>query len=84
MNETWKMNALKKLQPIFQELFLDDELKISESTSPLDIDEWDSLAHVNLLSTVEKSFGIRFTAEDMGNIENVSTLLATLAERGAN
>ena len=83
MNEDWKTKAIKTLETIFQELFLDNHLKINENTSPVDIEEWDSLAHVNLLVTVESSFGVKFTAEDMERIKDVSTLLSVLVERGA-
>ncbi len=82
-HEQWKKEALKSLEPIFRELFLDDEIKVSETTSPADIDEWDSMAHVSLLASVERAFGVRFTAEDMSRINDVSTLLLVLQERGA-
>ena len=82
MDEILKKKVLQSLETIFQELFLDDHLKINENTSPVDIEEWDSLAHINLLATVENSFGVTFTADDMGRIKDVSTLLAVLAERG--
>ena len=82
MDEILKKKVLQSLETIFQELFLDDHLKINENTSPVDIEEWDSLAHINLLATVENSFGVTFTADDMGRIKDVSTLLVVLAERG--
>ena len=80
---SWKTKALKTLEPIFRELFLDDDIKVTETTSPANIDEWDSMAHVTLLASVERAFNIRFTAEDMGRIGDVSTLLQVLQERGA-
>jgi acyl carrier protein len=82
LDEHWKATALTELQPIFRALFLDDKLVISENTSPADIEEWDSLAHVTLLSAVEAKFGVRFSAEDMGRINDVSTLLDVLWRAG--
>ena len=79
----WKTKAVKSLEPIFRELFLDDGIKVTETTSPEDIDEWDSMAHVTLLASVERACGVRFTAEDMGRIGDVSTLLEVLREHGA-
>jgi len=83
MDNAWKASTLKKLEPVFRELFMDDSIRLSESSSPADIDDWDSMAHVTLLSMVERVFGVRFTAEDMGSIEDVATLLRTLHARGA-
>jgi acyl carrier protein len=83
MDDAWRARTLKSLETIFRELFLDESIRLSETSSPADIDEWDSMAHVTLLSMVERAFGVRFTAEDMGSIQDVSGLIDTLHERGA-
>lgn len=76
--ENWKIQMLRELQPIFRELFGDERLVISETTSPADVEEWDSMAHVTLLIEVEKKFGVRFTAEEMSHTAGVSALLDVL------
>ncbi|GFO63832.1 acyl carrier protein [Geomonas paludis] len=83
MNTVWKENALQVIQDIFRNQFFDDSLAITEHTTPADIEEWDSLAHVNLLASIENAFNIRFTADDMANIDSIAVLLATMVERGA-
>ena len=83
LETNWKNRTLKAIEVIFRDVFLDDSIKLSETTSPDDIDEWDSMAHVTLLSSIEQEFGVRFTAEEMGSIQNVATLLQVLNERGA-
>lgn len=83
MNNEWSANIIKTIEPIFQDLFLDDKLTISETTSPNEIEEWDSLAHISLLSAVEQKLNIVFTAEDMSDIQDVSGMLDVLKERGA-
>ncbi len=80
--ENWRIQMLRELQPIFRELFCDERLVISETTSPADIEEWDSMAHVSLLTDVEKRFGVRFTAEEMGRTIDVSALLDVLRRKG--
>jgi acyl carrier protein len=83
MDTAWKLATLAKIQSIFRDHFLDDGLVVGETTSPEDIEEWDSLAHVNLLAAVEQAFGVRFTADEMGNIDGVATLLAALDRKRA-
>lgn len=78
MNEAWKKSALTKIETIFRDHFLDDGLNVTEATTPADIDEWDSLAHINLLATVESVFGVRFSADDMAEIDSVATMLQVL------
>jgi acyl carrier protein len=74
-------NDLEKVQEVFREIFLDDTLVITEKTSPLDIDEWDSLAQINILAAVESVFNIRFTADEMSSISDVGTLLRAISSR---
>lgn len=74
-------NNLEKVQEVFREIFLDDTLVITETTSPLDIEEWDSLAQINILAAVESVFNIRFTADEMSSINDVGALLRAIANR---
>jgi acyl carrier protein len=83
MDSTWKSNALSIIQNIFRDQFLDDTLIISDQTKPSDIEEWDSLAHVNILAAIESAFAVHFTADDMANIDSIGVILTTLLERGA-
>mgnify|MGYP001445752634 FL=1 len=60
-----------KLIPIFRNVFDDDELIINETTNAEDIDEWDSLAHIRLVISIEKVFKLRFTTDEISNLANV-------------
>ena len=62
------------LQEIFRRVFDDDELTVTESTTAVDIDGWDSMAHINLIIAIEKEFGVSFSAAD----------IAALGKRGRN
>ena len=73
---------LKQLESVFRDHFFDDSIILTQESSPEDIEAWDSLAHVNLLLVVEATFGVRFTAEEMGDINDVAALLAVLARKG--
>ena len=83
MSDKWREEALLKITAIFRDQFLDDRLALTEATSPLDIEEWDSLAQVNLMSAVETAFGVRFLADDLVKVDSVAALLTVLRERGA-
>lgn len=73
--------TLEKLNTIFQDVFDDDELTIDAQTSAQDIDEWDSLMHVNLVLAVEKQFGIRFTGTEVAGLKDVGELSALVEKR---
>ena len=49
------------LNEIFRDVFDDDTIEVNENTTADDIDDWDSLEHINLIASVEQEFGIKFT-----------------------
>lgn len=72
------------IQEVFREQFLDGSLSIDETTTPQDIEEWDSLAQINLLVAIEQRFSINFTAEEMGEAGTVSAIMRLVeSKKGA-
>ena len=69
------MDNLKKINKIFNFIFDDDYLKITRKTSAKDIDEWDSLAQIKLISAIEKKFKIRFNIQEITNLNNVGEMV---------
>ena len=55
-----KQDIMEKISLIFKDIFDDNTLSISDNTSPIDIPEWDSLQHINLISMLEREFKINF------------------------
>ncbi len=70
-----------RLNEIFQEVFDDDEIEIFEDMTAEDIDEWDSLNHIVLIVAIEKQFGLKLNAAEVGNLKNVGEFLTLLDER---
>ncbi len=71
----------RRLNEIFQDVFEDDRIEISDETTAKDIDEWDSLTHVILVVAIEKEFGLRLNAAEVGKIENVGAMIDILEKR---
>ena len=72
------------LTPIFCDVFDDDELVISEVTTAQDVEGWDSLANIRIMVSIEKAFGIRFTAAEISNLKDVGTLAELVLKKQAN
>ena len=70
-----------KLIPIFRNVFDDDELIINETTKAEDIDEWDSLAHIRLVISIEKVFELRFTTDEISNLANVGDTVKLIMKK---
>ena len=63
------------LNPIFRDVFDDDELVITANTTAKDIDGWDSLTHIRLVISIEKALDLRFTAAEISELENVGEMV---------
>jgi acyl carrier protein len=66
-----------RLTDIFRDVFEDETLVAESSLTANDIDGWDSLTNLRLVLTVQKAFGVKFTAHEITNLKNVGDL-ATL------
>ena len=52
-----KNEIIKRLAEVFRDIFDDDSIVITEKTTANDIDDWDSIEHINLIGAVEDEFG---------------------------
>jgi len=66
---------LDRLQPIFREVFENDSLVITESSSAKNVEGWDSLAHINIVSAIEQEFRIRFALGELERLNNVGDMI---------
>ncbi|MEH1738802.1 MAG: acyl carrier protein [Fusobacterium varium] len=65
----------EKLQEIFRDIFDDEELVITEEMTAADIEDWDSLAQINLIIAIEKEFGVKFNLEEVSKLKNIGEML---------
>ena len=66
---------LAQLQPIFRDILDQPDLVITRESSAKDVEDWDSLAHVNLMTAVAKHFGIKFALGELQNLKNVGDMV---------
>lgn len=65
----------EKLTTVFQDVFDDEDISIGENTTAADIEDWDSLSHIMLLSAVEDEFGIKFDMRAVQSLKNVGEMV---------
>ena len=67
-----RSEILKKLNEIFVDVMdLDDDFKLNEDMSADDIEEWDSLSHIQLMKAIEGTCGSKFTANEVLDWEDI-------------
>ena len=74
------MNILNELQSIFQDVFDDEDLVVTNESNAENIDDWDSLSHIRLVVAIEKQFGIKFAFGELQGLKNVGEMI-TLIEK---
>jgi acyl carrier protein len=72
------MTTIEALNQIFCMVFDDDTLQITPDMTANDVDGWDSLSHVNLITTLEAKFNIHFTRKELLKQRNVGDLIADI------
>jgi acyl carrier protein len=76
-----EIEITKKLEDIFQDVFDDEKLMISKETTADDIDDWDSLEHINLIVNIEKDFNIKLTLGELQDLQNVGDMVDLIGEK---
>ena len=67
-----------KFDIVFRSVFLlKEDFELSFDLAPGDIEQWDSIGHVNMITAFEEEFGIQFSDEDLMEVVNLKTLYET-------
>ena len=74
-------DQLNKLSDIFRVLFNRPDLELSDNLTAKDVPGWDSFNHVNLIINIEEEFGVQFTNDEVGGMQNVGNLKTLLASK---
>lgn len=64
-----------RLNAVFQDVFDDDSITVRDETTASDIEDWDSLEHINLMVSIEKAFGMRFSMAEVTGLKNVGEMV---------
>ena len=66
---------LNRIQGIFRDIFDENDMIIENNTSSDDVEEWDSLNHINLVSAIEKEFKIKFALGELMSLKDVGAMI---------
>jgi len=69
------------VQDIFRDIFDKDDIVIEDKTSSDDIEEWDSLNHIKLVSAIEVEFKIKFTLGELMALKDVGVMVNLILEK---
>ncbi len=76
-----KNQILEEVQEIFREVLDNEEIVLASETTADDIEEWDSLTHIQLIVAIEKHFKIKFTSKEILSWQNVGEMIDCIAAK---
>lgn len=76
-----KNEIIERLTAVFRDVFDDDSIVITTSTTSADIEDWDSIEHINLIGAVEDEFGMRFKMKEVSGMKNVGEMAQIIKDR---
>jgi acyl carrier protein len=73
----------EKLTRVFHDVFDDDAIVLRPDLTAEDVDEWDSLSHIRLVLTVERTFNVKFSASEIAKLKNVGEFVDLIQSKAA-
>ncbi len=74
---------LAKVQEVFRDVLDNEDVVLTPETTADDVEDWDSLNHIQLVVAVEKKFGIRFTSHEIQSWNDVGAMVECIAKKTA-
>lgn len=69
---------IEKLTAIFHEVFNDNNIVLNDEMTAKDVENWDSLTHMLMITKVEETFGIKFKLKELNKLKMVGDLINTI------
>lgn len=70
-----KPEVVIKLTEVFRAIFNNDTMVLSDELTANDVENWDSLTHMLLITEVESAFSIKFKLKDLNKMKNVGDMI---------
>lgn len=76
-----RAEVFDRLNKVFQDVFDDESITVSDTTTSDDIEDWDSLEHINLVVAVENEFEVKFNMGEVNKMKNVGEMVDIILQR---
>ncbi len=76
-----RLEVIDKLTTIFRTTLNNNSLILTNELTANDVDRWDSLSHMIIITEIEKAFSIKFKLKDLNKMRNVGAMIDIIIEK---
>jgi acyl carrier protein len=76
-----KAEILKKVNDVFVDVLDNDKIVLKNETTANDVEDWDSLHHIQLVVAIEKQFKIRFASREIQSWKNIGEMIDSISAK---
>ena len=76
-----KAEILQQVNVVFVDVLDNDKIVLKNETTANDVDEWDSLNHIQLVVAIEKAFKVRFASREIQSWKNVGEMVDSISTK---
>lgn len=74
-------DIFSKVKSVFEDILDEIEVDLVEETTAEDVEEWDSLTHIQIITEIEKQFSVRFSTRDIEGLKNIGDMVNLIASK---
>jgi acyl carrier protein len=74
-------DVLEQLQPIFEEVLDQPKLRVTRDSNASNTENWDSLAHIDLMEMVQQRFKVKFALGELQDLKDVGDLVDMIVRK---
>ena len=76
-----RKEIMAELEKIFAEALQEEQVTLTDETTAADVEGWDSVANMIIISEVEKHFGLKLKLREIIRMKNVGALCDLIVEK---
>ena len=76
-----RLKIVERLTKIFHKTFSDDSILLVDELTANDVNDWNSLTHMILISEIEQDLNVKFKLKELNKMKNVGTLIEIIASK---